>query len=417
MEPMAYPGSRESSAGLSARGVVVVVAVLLLVAAFFWMGPLRQWPAELRLVAFAPNGEYAQSLALTADIDPDDAQPRAPLILGVHNVGRRPATPSRLRLSVPGHIQLVDRAGQPLPHQPVAGSPLVHYEIPTGGTQPPDAPPAMLPGVDTLWMEPRLRAFECAILGDGVPEFLPAPAYDPALLANVVIFYTLDAGEPDPTHSGILRVQLDPAQLTLPPQPQPVLGPVESFPEEAPRPDMGPLTRAGTRDAVCGDTSMPINLHTIVWRGAEGGLLYEVQVHGRSRRLLFDLEANGTVDLEIWDAAGDGVFRTRREVSFPVPAFLRSLPPARPREVRIVADTLPLDSAWLQRFHAVGEGPFRFAEAVRAAQRLAMPVDTMDPAIADATPPEPPPADTPTVRPQRPPPRLLGVPVDTIRRR
>ena len=40
---------------------------------------------------------------------------------------------------------------------------------------------------------------------------------------------------------------------------------------------------------------------------------------------LFDLDNDGRIELEITDTDGDGVFETRRPVSYPIPAFL--IPP------------------------------------------------------------------------------------------
>jgi hypothetical protein len=401
---MPYPRSQEP--GLGARGIFLLLVVLLLVGLFFWIDPLNREPGELRLVAFAPGGAWGDTVALPAAYALGDAV-RVPLVLGVHNIGARPAAPHALRLGVPGHVRLVDGDGQVLPSSPVPGSPLVQYVLEARmPEQEPGAPPVAVPLPDTIWIESRIRDYDCAIAGDGVPEFIPAPDYDPALLADVQIFYSVDTGTAEHRHSGILRLRLDPEQLRRAAVEAPVQQRLQSFSFEAPRPDLGLLARAGTRDGVCGDPSFPIELHTVVWRGSEGGLMYEVQYRGRPRKIVYDLDEDGYADLEIWDAAGDGIFRSRREVRFPIPSFLRPLPPAPPRRLRLAEDTLiRADSAWLALFNASGAGPLRFAEARRRAE--------MHPESVLALPrPETPPEEP---RP-RPPPRLLGTPVDTTRR-
>jgi hypothetical protein len=460
--------SQRSGVGIGRGGVFALAVGALIIGTVIWLGPLTAPPAELRLLALSQDGEFSPHIVAAAQ-PPDpiaaaaDAVARAPLILAVQNVGARPTQPSVLRISVPGRYRLTGPDGDPLPARPDAGSPLTQYEFELDfPTLRPHEMPTILPGLDTLWIEAVLPQFHCDLIADAVPEFIPAPPYDAATLASVRLFYTLDADTRD-RQSGLLTVDLDPSLLRRTDAVAPQRARVTMHPLSAPRPELGPLSQVGTRTAACGDPGHAIELHTILWEGEAGGLLYEVQVRNESRKLLYDLNRDGRVDLEIWDAEGDGGFRARREASYPVPSFLRPLPErmalahaeepvdslwlarfvavqegpyrfadegprtgfdepaARPAPSPAAVAAEPVDSAWLARFHDPDAGPFRFAAAppVVAPPAAAPPVTTPTPPPAQPTPAPPPPvaADTPAPTPPpaapspRAPPRLLGEPV------
>jgi hypothetical protein len=461
--------SRRQGAGIGRGGAIALILGAVIVAAALWLGPLRPLPAELRLLALSESGEFAEHIQ-AAVRRPDtlaaaaDAVARAPLILALQNVGARPATPSVLRVSVPGRFRLTGPDGEPLPTRSMAGTPLTQYEFDLEfPTLQPNDMPVILPGMDTLWIEAVLPQFHCDLIADAVPEFIPAPRYDPATLSTVRLFYALD-GVGRERQSGLLTLDFDPAMLTRDPAGQPMRSRVSMHPDAAPRPDLGPLTQIGSRSASCGDPGLALDLHTVLWEGQTGGWMYEVHVRDEPRKLVYDLNRDGRVDLEIWDTEGDGGFRASREVNYPVPSFLRPLPqrlalppeeidpmwlarfqavqqgpyrfadrppqlatteqpaappPAAPPTAPPPGIAMPVDSAWLARFNDAAAGPYRFAAAPPAVP--AAPVETPpaapgEPPVAQPAPP-PVAADTPAPTPPpatpapRPPPRLLGEPV------
>jgi hypothetical protein len=363
--------SRRKELGIGRGGAVALVAGTLIIFGALWIGPLRPLPAELRLLALTADGEFADSVFVAAE-RPDaiaaaaDVVARAPLVLAVQNVGTRAATPSVLRLSLPARFRLTDRAGDPLAGRSAPGTPLVQYEftLPFPELRPRDMP-TILPSLDTLWIEAVLPEFHCNLIIDAVPEFIPAPPYDPSTLAPVRIFWALDANASG-RQSGLLTVDIDPALLARPTASMPERARITMHREPAPRPDLGPLTQIGTRSADCGDPEAPIPLHTVLWEGQTGALMYEVAVGATPRKLLFDLNRDGRVDLEIWDAEGDGGFRTIREARYPVPSLLRPLP------TRLaLRETVEVDSIWLARFYDVQAGPYRFFDAPEPIDDLA----------------------------------------------
>jgi hypothetical protein len=442
--------SRRRESGIGRGGIIALLVGVIIVAGAFWIGPFRAAPAELRLLALA-NAEFSDTLrALTLPPDTFSARAgavaRAPIVLGVQNVGARAVQPTVLRLTIPGRYRLTGASGEQLPFRRTGGTPLIQYvfemefpELPARGE------PLLLPQLDTLWLEPILPEYDCTLIGDSVPDFLAAPVFDAQTLAHVPIFYSFDAEDSDARQSGLLTVLLDAEMLQQQGAGAPARGQMQVFAEGAPRPDLGPLTQAGTRTAWCGDPELPIEVRTILYEGFGGARMYELQVGGRARKLLYDTNRDGIVELELWDAEGDGAFRFSREAAYEVPSFVRPLPirvaGARYDEVLEAGEMMPVDSMWLAQFNDPGQGPFRFAAAAETPElaRVDPASPPPPPAPVDSTwlqrfhdadlgpfrfsqRPPPPPADTvatapPDTTPAAPPPprrpRLLGQPVPT----
>jgi hypothetical protein len=388
---MAYRSRRRAGGnGIGRGGVVALLVGVLIIGGAFWMGPLRPLPAELQLLALS-NAEFSDTLDAVT-MPPDSisalagAVARAPLVLGVRNAGARSARPLVLKLSVPGRFRLTGRAGEPLPVRTTSGTPLVQYTFELDAPELPGrGEPMLLADLDTLWLEPVLAEYDCMLMGDSVPDFMPAPQYPPETLATVPIFYSFDTADGDALvrQSGLLTVRLDPSVLQRPSAAMPARGLPQLHPDEAPRPDLGPLTQAGIRTATCGDPESLVELRTVVWEGTGGARMYEVQVGGTARKLLYDLNRDDRVELELWDPRGDGIFRSSREASYEIPSFLRPLPARVAGSITPAGEPMAVDSAWLARFHDAGQGPFRFAEAE------ADPTPTV--AFVDPVAPPPPP--------------------------
>jgi hypothetical protein len=364
---MTYRSRRSQESGIGRGGAAALLVAVLVIGAAFWVGPLRPLPAELRLVALA-DGAYTDTLEARA-VPPDSvaasagAVARAPLVLGVRNVGARATRPESLRLSVPGRFRLTGSAGEALPFRRTPGTPLVQYTFELSAPAVPARGDTLpLAELDTLWLEPLLPEFDCALLGDSVPDFMPAPEYDPSTLATVPIFYDFDDGSPHVRQTGLLTVRLDPELLRTRAASAPTRGRLDMHENDAPRPDLGPLTQVGTRTASCGDPESPVELRTVVWEGETGGRMYEVQVGNTPRLLLYDTNRDGVVELELSDGIGDGVFRARRDARYAVPSFLRPLP----TRLAVIDEPVAVDSVWLAQFNDAGAGPFRFARAETA---------------------------------------------------
>ena len=375
------------------RGFVAVfIIAALLIGAAFWIGPLRPRPAELRLLALSGDGKFSEYVGIPtrwADTLPrgSEASVRFPLILAVHNAGVASAQPQRLALNLPARYRVLGKNG-PLEFRTTMGNPLARYELPvrTARLQPGRAP-VMLPGLDTLWIEPLTPSLYCTALSDSVPEFVPAPPVDPNAMARVQIFYSFDGRRIRQRQTGLLTVQMDPRLIRRNPAAALPVFDSEITKPAAPRPELGALRYVGARMSPCGDPSQPIELHTALWETAEGGRFFVLYNGGAPRKHLYDLNRDSVIELEMWDADGDGKFEARRAARITIPGFLMPLPKPRADSLAgagaLAADTTPLDSAWLRTFHDTLGGPLRFG-APRRAARAAVPAPGQPPTRAPA---------------------------------
>jgi hypothetical protein len=340
------PILRRFSIRLSRGWALLVLLVGGIVAAAFWIGPLRPLPAELQLVARTERGQYATSVRYDANRAAPGTTPgaavRLPLVLGVRNVGVQPARPAALYLSVPWHFRVLDASGVPLPAQHTTGNPLTRLRVALEADWI-QADSAVVPllSADTLWLEPTLPSYYCIFLSEGVPDFVPAPAYDAELVARFQVFYSFSAAS-SARQTGVLEVEVDPELVRVEPAPVPPAYPVTYQEPEVPLPELGPLVKIGSRTEQCGDPDQSLTLQTVLWETASGGAFYVLYSGGQPRKYLFDLDRDGEIELEIWDQDGDGRFEARRQARFRAPAFLQ---PVRPALTDTVA--APPDSATL----------------------------------------------------------------------
>ncbi|MEX1184098.1 MAG: hypothetical protein WEF86_12780 [Gemmatimonadota bacterium] len=356
---MGYSAQRRQFS-LGRGWTLLLLVVGLLVAASFWIGPLRPLPAELELLAI--TGDMAVPDVHVAGAVTENGLVRFAVPVAVRNAGARAARPRRLMLSVPARYRLALTRGR-LVGQVTPGVPLRRYEIDLAApVLEPGAVTVRLPTLDTLWLEPDLPRYYCTLTDGRVPEFEPAPPYDPATLADVRIFYSFVSDVADERSTGVLTVHVDSSLLQVQPAPRPPLFPVVFHEGVGGLPDLGALHVTGTRTAWCGDPEQPVELLTMIWGNAAGSRALVVHVDGRPRKHLYDVNGDGIVELETWDADGDEHFEARREARFAIPEFLLPLPPRNPELLR--PDSIPPDGAWLAVFNDRSQGPWRFARYI-----------------------------------------------------
>ncbi|MGD8278980.1 MAG: hypothetical protein PVH00_13175 [Gemmatimonadota bacterium] len=302
---------------ISGTGLVLVATVGLLV--FGGGGPV---PGSLQLLALGADGRFGDDVALAAP--PDSAVARYPLVLGITNRGLRAAEPRSLRLALPAWFRVRHRDGTPYPMERSEDDPLATVRV-TLAAEPvePGALPFVAAGLDELWLAPDLRAIDCRLDWNGVPVFRPAPPWDPDRLSRITIFWTLEDDRGRLT--GLLNVRV-PADRMRPPDVRMEFGEMSMYNGAAPRPATGALSFERSGPVTCGEPERPLALSTVFFGTETAGLLIIVLHDGQPRLHLFDLDDDGRIDLEIRDFDGDGVFESRRDVSYPIPRFL--IPPA-----------------------------------------------------------------------------------------
>jgi hypothetical protein len=244
--------------------------------------------------------------------------------------------------------------GRELPNQSDPGNPLVRYTI--RGPFPPVRPgalPAVLPAVDTVWLEPVVPQLYCIAVGDSVPEFVPAADPDPELLSNVMIFYSFDAGGRG-RQAGLLKVRLDPSLVERPASAPPPVFPTRFHEPAWPLPPLGDLHRIGASVARCGPPEAPMSVASTIWQGTAGGRLLVLSYGGKPRKYLFDIDRDSMVDLEMWDASGTGRFDAEREAHYAIPPFLLPPPGPPPFNPAVFADLSPDSMSALREFREAG---------------------------------------------------------------
>ncbi|HSJ10978.1 MAG TPA: hypothetical protein VK928_13730 [Longimicrobiales bacterium] len=347
---------------LSRGWTVLLLLAALLVGAAYWIGPLRSFPAEFEL-AVVHDGSLVETAAIPGTRTPDGAVQFA-LPLAARNTGAREGSPRRVSISVPAQYRVFTRRGM-LPGEASQGVPLRRYVVDLNtAAVPPDSTAFRLPGLDTVWLQSELPRYYCSFQEGLVPEFVPAPRHDPATLADLRIFYSVTDGASNSRNTGVLSLQLPPELLEVTPAPMPPSFRTTVEEPEARVPEFGALRNVGARSALCGDPQTAVELYSVVWETATGGRIFVVHLAGAERKRLYDLNDDGVVELETWDADGDGRFESRREARYTVPEFLLPLPPRDPSMLE--PDGAPPDSAFLAVFRNTPAGPWRFAEKMRA---------------------------------------------------
>ncbi|HEX2166984.1 MAG TPA: hypothetical protein VHG09_07050, partial [Longimicrobiales bacterium] len=385
--------------------VLFLIAGGLLLGAY-WLGPLRPIPAHLQMLAIEGN----------VAIERVAVEPRRtpqggiifPIPIAVRNVGAQEARPSAVVLSVPPQFRISTTRGR-ITGNVTPGVPLRRFPIALERTEiEPDSQTQVLPGLDTIYLEPDLPRYYCTIHGPQIPEFISAPEYDPQTLSDIRIFYSFDDALGPERQTGLLTVELDPQLLDVAPAPNPPTFPTVIQAPEARAPETGTLLFDGARTAHCGDAERPVELYTTAWETLDGGTVLVVYVDNVGRKRLYDMNGDGIIELETWDSDGDGRFEARREARYAIPDFLMPLPPRDPSMAG--PDPLPADSAWLALFHSPRSGLDRFAESPLVAHPPVAVADTTAVDSAGAVPGEPavaaatrlPPVDVSNVRPATP---------------
>jgi hypothetical protein len=325
-------------------GAILAVLMVLggLVFVGVWIGTAPPDPPQLGLVALQQTGRFSDTIGV-APVEQDGSL-RFPLVLAVRNVGIRAATPTAVLLSIPVRFRLRNDAGEPMPFDHTPGAPLARYRV-QFEPRPvqPGAQPVVLPGVDTLWIEPWLPDYYCVLNALGVPDFVPAPEYPPALVADVMVYYAFETQRRDPAQTGLLRLQLDSTALRGAPGPTPAL-----FPTEMIRPNTAPptveLAEIGSRTELCGDPDQALSLRSVLWETPSGGRMIIVENAGVPRKRLYDLDRDSIIELVTWDGDADGFFEAQSRARFPIPSWTLPPPPPPPPTpvdtVGVVADSV-----------------------------------------------------------------------------
>lgn len=322
---------------------LIGLMVLLVVVAAVWLAPERVPEPPLDLVALGPDGGFRDTLVVPQDWRDTTVSPtgelRVPLVLGVRNTGERAGRPERLSLSVPFQYRLVDPNGR-LRAELQPGSPLITYSLETGlGPVEPGRLPSLLPALDTLWLDVVIPTHHCVTLPDSVPELIPAPPPSPAALREVRVFYSLEGGSLSSRRTGTLTIRLDTALLEIEASDPPPAFPVVTDTALA-SPSVGPLRRAGVRTAECGDRAA-LTLRSTLWLTAGGGRVITLELGREVRKWLYDLDADGVIERESWDADRDGIVETTRRTRLPTPEFLLPIQP----EIGPSVDSVPAGPA------------------------------------------------------------------------
>jgi hypothetical protein len=368
MTPVAHGRIRTRGATLLGRArslalraaLVVVFTGAALFAAAFLLGPLAPAPPALQLLALDPAGGFSSAVSIPIEVveapEAGTGAARAPLLLAVYNAGPLDARPRSLELSVPARVRVLDAAGRPLPRRRDAGNPLGHYRLPLGGERiAPEGVPVVLPGFERLWLEPFVSPWRCALDADDVPEFVPAPARDPALQGMLRIYYSLAEAPGRARATGVLSVDLDPALFAIdtvptPPRFPPTIGDGDAAP------DVGALRRRGTRTVECGEEDVPLEIESTLFETQAGGRVFAIAVGGRVRKYLLDLNGDSIVEAEVWDGDGDAAFELQRRARFPIPEFLFPLREPEPQpQTQPVPE--PAGAAQLERRGTASDRP------------------------------------------------------------
>jgi hypothetical protein len=323
--------------------VILVLAAIVGIGAY-WLGPGVVPRARVELLAFDVTGRFAADAQLAPPDSATAGDVRYPLVLAVQNSGLRSAELQELSLSLPGWSRLIGPTGLELQSTNEGDEPLRTYRFPLDGDEvEPGALPVVIDGMEGLSLVARLPATTCRMRWDGVPEFDAMPDYDATLIATVRAFYSVV--ERRERETGELTLHLDPSRVEASVANEFVTGPIEIGTPTVSLPAVGPVRLEGRRTSVCGAPELRYEIESIVWRtGADSaGRLIIVAHQGVPRRLLFDLDGNGRVELEAWDGDGDGRAEAKRAASYRIPVFLIPVPPPPPPDT-MRADSTAADS-------------------------------------------------------------------------
>lgn len=385
--------------------MVGAVLGLLVGAAFFFVPWDGREPPRLELVALGDDGRFSAQTAPPVIVDTLARRPRVPLVLGLRNTGGVPIRPGRLYLFAPARFQL-RRGDELVEGTRLPGESLVRY--PVEGEFVSVAPgtlPSLLPGADTLWVEPVLPRYECIVVADSVPELVPARLPDGEDLADLQLFWSAEGGEMTRRQTGLLRLRLDPAQLTVEPATEIPHGPIEVRAGGFQVSDSlrARLHTVGSHSVACGPPETALSLDVVLWETETGGRMLQLGLGGSARKILFDLDRDDVLELEMWDPDGDGRFEAQRSVAMPLPRFL--LPPAAGSRDTVAADSLAGDSA---------AAPVREPAPAAPTRPGQPPAGVLDTTPDPVVPPRPDTAAPPPAPPAPPPPPPDTTPPDTI---
>ena len=201
-----------------------------------------------------------------------------------------------------------------------------------------------------------MPSYYCVALGDSVPEFVPAPPPPLHTMSSVRIFYSFDGEKLGERRTGTLDIRMDSSILAV--KPPPALPSYEMANDPAlAQPDLGALTRVGSRRSRCGEPGSAMELLSTVWKTPDGGRFITLDYGGTVRKHLFDLDNDGVIERESWATGSRQGFTATRRTALPIPQFLLPIPESGEYDLARI-DSLPPDSAArLDPFRDAMEGP------------------------------------------------------------
>ncbi len=301
----------------------VILALTAGAAAVWAIGPLRPIGGAIELLAFGPDNRFGQEVRLFADSSAPDI--RFPLLLGISNGGTRATVVDTVHVSIPGRFVLLDGTGRPIPGRRDDAGPLVRYTF-VGDAEPvePGTLPAVLPGADRLYLAPAFAGLACRVGPNDRPLLEPAPPYAPEELARVDAFYSIETGSAR-RRTGTLRLLFDPDVIArLATVDSLNAGPVSTTTDTS---ALAMNVEVGRTDVLCGEPGAGEIITSTVWSTRAGGRVLSLAIRDTARLRLFDVDGDGQIERETWDADLDGRFESWRSVRYAIPAFLLPPPP------------------------------------------------------------------------------------------
>ncbi|HEX6589723.1 MAG TPA: hypothetical protein VF039_11920 [Longimicrobiales bacterium] len=311
------------------RWIWAILLIGMFLFAGYWLVPWRGAAADLQLVAMRPDGTFAQSIDATTLFAEQAARDSAagpsrgvPLVLAIANSGVRSGQPERLVLALPRWYSITTTAPvlrqEILPDEPLQRY-VLELEFPPIES---GRVPALLPAVDTLWLEPYVPDYWCTADADSIPQLIASTPPDTTGIVPVQIFWSFEGSTLDQRQTGLLTVDL-PGRLFRRSAPVDITtSPVQMGVPEALRPGMQGLVEGGTRHSECGPPGDPMRVFSALWVTPTGGRMISVHYGGLPRKEYYDLNRDSIIELEMWDTDGDGEMEAWRELRVAIPSYL-----------------------------------------------------------------------------------------------
>jgi hypothetical protein len=192
-------------------------------------------------------------------------------------------------------------------------------------------------------------------------------------LSRIAVFYSFAGERIRQRQTGVMHVQVDPNLVKRTPSPNPPIFETEIRYPEAPRPQLDSLEYIGQRTTWCGDPGQPMAIGDVLFETREGGRYFVVYYGSKPRKWLFDLNRDSIIVLEMWDSDLDGKFESRRAARMMIPAFLMPYTAADTAMADSAAaalmDTTATTPEWMRTFYDTAAGVLRYSNVEKAGGR------------------------------------------------